>query len=108
MSLKHSIPAEQLARMTPLARIVLENEFERISSMVDYTGKKIGRLRVLRRVDLRNWLVVCSCGRMKNMRTEHLRSGARSCGCLRVECGRKKARRNQMLMRERRAMRAAA
>lgn len=52
----------------------------------DLTGKRFGRLTVVRKTKNRNgltmWLCKCDCGTEKEVRTTHLRSGAsKSCGC---------------------------
>lgn len=62
-----------------------------MSTPIDLTGHKYGRLTVLHRAEdqaLRSgrknavWRCRCECGREKNVRASHLRSGATtSCGC---------------------------
>ncbi len=59
------------------------------SKLVDLTGKKFGRLRVIRRVENRkqitHWLCKCECGsgEHKIVSGSHLKKGGiRSCGCL--------------------------
>lgn len=57
-------------------------------SIVDYTGKQLGRLSVIERLppNGRNvrWLCRCACGRTKVISSNHMR-GRQSCGCLRDE-----------------------
>lgn len=59
--------------------------------MIDLTGKRFGRLIVIKRMDndkwgSHKWLCRCSCGMNKVIRGSHLRSNAtRSCGCLNKE-----------------------
>src|SRR5260370_39707408 len=57
----------------------------------DLTGKKFGRLVVKSRprenpnIKRGMWCCVCECGATKNIRGDHLLSGATvSCGCIRV------------------------
>lgn len=56
----------------------------------DLTGKKYGRLTVLRRVSNRGrrvfWLCRCDCGKEKEIASDSLRHGSRSCGCYMSEC----------------------
>lgn len=56
----------------------------------DLTGKKFGRLTVLKRDQNKNgkiyWICQCDCGKIKSIRGTHLKSGdIQSCGCLRSE-----------------------
>lgn len=59
--------------------------------MNDLTGKKFGRLRVIRKADIRQnykelWECVCECGTKTLVTTYDLNSGhTKSCGCLRKE-----------------------
>lgn len=57
-----------------------------MSELIDLSGKRFGRLRVLshkvRRGSTTYWRCVCSCGKKKLARSDGLRSGCtRSCGC---------------------------
>lgn len=66
-----------------------------MARFIDLTGQTFGRLTVLERVDTGNhsyatWLCKCSCGKIKEVRSCHLRSGAIiSCGCYQKEIARK-------------------
>lgn len=56
----------------------------------DLTGKKFGRLTVIRRVENKGphaaWLCVCECGNYVTVPGRYLREGTKkSCGCLRKE-----------------------
>lgn len=56
-------------------------------SFIDLTGKKFGRLTVLKRVENRGvskcWSCQCDCGTIKTLRATSLVSGGtKSCGCL--------------------------
>lgn len=61
----------------------------------DLTGKKYGRLEVVKRVDdyvsdngkkFHKWLCKCECGKETIVKGQHLRSGhTRSCGCMQKE-----------------------
>jgi hypothetical protein len=56
----------------------------------DLTGKKFGRLLVLKRAQSRHnratWLCICDCGKTKIVLGRHLRIGkTKSCGCIRRE-----------------------
>lgn len=58
-----------------------------VTSIKDITGKKFGKLTVLKLKFLKNhktyWLCQCKCGNTKVIRKDHLLSGAtQSCGCL--------------------------
>lgn len=59
--------------------------------MIDLTGKKFGRLTVVKRVGTDNqrnpmWLCKCDCGNEKVIRGNGLKSGnTKSCGCLAKE-----------------------
>ena len=60
----------------------------------DLTGRKFGKLTVIRSVKDENnhtlWECRCDCGNMKVVKTSHLKSGnVCSCGCLRNESGEK-------------------
>jgi hypothetical protein len=59
--------------------------------IVDLQGKQFGRLRVHWPVGIRrhvHWLTSCRCGGLKIVAGHHLTTGmVRSCGCLRVDCG---------------------
>ncbi|WP_294662502.1 hypothetical protein [uncultured Ruminococcus sp.] len=57
---------------------------------INLTGKRFGRWTVLNKVGRINnalyWHCVCDCGKEKDVRGDHLRSGkTTSCGCLRTE-----------------------
>ena len=59
-------------------------------SFIDMTGKRFGRLIVLRRDTYPSeeayWVCQCDCGNVVSVRGSNLRQGVtRSCGCLRVE-----------------------
>lgn len=58
----------------------------------DLTGKKIGRLLVLKRVPGRvtRWLCQCNCGTQKEIYATNLLRNTNSCGCLKLEQTRKK------------------
>ena len=62
-----------------------------MGKFVDLTGQVFGRLTVIERVDLPTksyavWLCKCSCGRVKKVRSCHLRNGVIvSCGCYHKE-----------------------
>lgn len=54
---------------------------------LDLTGKKFGRLSALQRAENRGghtvWRVACDCGKILDVRAQHLRNGnTKSCGCL--------------------------
>src|SRR5438874_819537 len=56
--------------------------------LIDLTGKKFGRLQVIRRVgtDKRKqvlWLCLCDCGTERTVIGVSLRFRTRSCGCMR-------------------------
>ena len=56
----------------------------------DLSGRRFGRLTVLKRVENRGtklmWLCQCTCGKQKVFRGQSLRDGVtNSCGCLRSE-----------------------
>lgn len=51
---------------------------------VNITGNKYGKLKVLRHSYKKYWFCLCDCGNKKNVRADHLASGAtKSCGCIR-------------------------
>lgn len=59
-------------------------------TLLDLTGSVFTRLKVVRRAANRGhhlyWLCVCDCGRAREVKGDHLKSGAtRSCGCLNAE-----------------------
>lgn len=66
-----------------------------MAKCIDLTGKKFGRLTVIKRVTNENngklrWLCMCECGNEKQIRGGRLTSGAtKSCGCLMREVIRK-------------------
>jgi hypothetical protein len=56
----------------------------------DLTGKKFGRLTVIKKCDSKGrkvmWECVCDCGKLTSTTTSHLTSGhTQSCGCLQRE-----------------------
>jgi hypothetical protein len=59
--------------------------------VVNITGQRFGRLRVLEEVKQRPkgcawWLCRCDCGELRQVRSTSLKTGAtKSCGCLRRE-----------------------
>ena len=65
-----------------------------MGQFIDLTGQKFGRLTVLERVNIKahkyaSWLCKCSCGKVKVVRSCHLRSGVIvSCGCYQKEIAR--------------------
>jgi hypothetical protein len=65
-----------------------------MSTLQDLRGKRFGRLMVIRRSSSHArgklvhsyWVTRCQCGKVKEVRGSHLRSGnVRSCGCLTIE-----------------------
>lgn len=62
-----------------------------MSKLIDLTGKRFGRLIVIRRMDHdkwghSTWLCQCDCGKEKIIRSDHLLSNKiQSCGCLHNE-----------------------
>lgn len=65
----------------------LRQEMERRSREADLTGRKVGRLTVLRRLsDLKRYECLCDCGVTTVVNRNNLRQGVtRSCGCLQRE-----------------------
>ncbi len=60
---------------------------------IDETGNRYGRLTVVRWVGNRKWLCRCDCGNEREVIATTLRLGQqRSCGCLRNEKSRERAR----------------
>lgn len=64
---------------------------------IDLTGRKFGRLRVIDRVVLKGsivkWQCACSCGKTHIAASINLRNGwTKSCGCLRQETAKQRAR----------------
>lgn len=69
--------------------------------LIDMTGQRFGRLKVLELVDMAAivgeekralWLCECECGNQTVVIGANLRSGAtRSCGCLRRETASRKS-----------------
>lgn len=64
----------------------------------DLSGRRFGRLKALHRLPREGrgagawWQCVCSCGKLCAVRADNLtRDMVRSCGCLRVEVGTKRA-----------------
>ncbi|HFL2403586.1 TPA: hypothetical protein ACG3PH_001964 [Clostridioides difficile] len=65
-----------------------------MAKFLDITGKKFGRLRVIKfskeiksgKRNRKYWLCKCDCGNFKEIRTDSLTSGlVQSCGCLKKE-----------------------
>jgi hypothetical protein len=57
-----------------------------MSGVIDLTGKRFGRWRVIRYARDRRWFCVCDCGTRRAVCGKSLRNGgSRSCGCLRRE-----------------------
>lgn len=59
--------------------------------IIDVTGERFGRLIVKKRFERRQkyiyWECQCDCGKIKYVRSDHLRYGKiQSCGCLEDEC----------------------
>lgn len=66
-----------------------------MAELVDLTGKRFGRLVVVRKGNRRSnatwWWCRCDCGTEKEVRAQPLTRGDnKSCGCLRVEEGRRR------------------
>ena len=57
--------------------------------LIDMTGKKFGRLTIIKRMSDKykhtTWLCKCKCGKEKIIRRDSLINGTKSCGCLIVE-----------------------
>lgn len=54
--------------------------------LIDLTGKRFGRLVVIRRLDKNYWLCKCDCGNQKEILGSNLRTGhSTSCGCYQKE-----------------------
>lgn len=69
-------------------------------AVIDLTGKRFGRLLVLRRDtytdDQAYWVCQCDCGTITSVMGGSLRNGlTRSCGCLRAEKAAETGRRNR-------------
>ena len=68
---------------------------------IDLTGRRFGRLEVIKRADSPNdkeyWICKCDCGNVKMIRRKNLRpGGSKSCGCLSIEAARNNCKsRNQ-------------
>ena len=62
-----------------------------MGNFIDLTGRKFGRLTVLKRVEndkhkYIKWLCMCDCGIKKIIMGSHLKNGnTKSCGCFRRE-----------------------
>jgi len=62
-----------------------------MATRIDLTGKKYGKLLVTGFSHLNNtkhayWHVICDCGTVKTVRSQHLKGGmVKACGCLRGE-----------------------
>jgi hypothetical protein len=64
-----------------------------IGPVVDLTGQKFGRLKVLNYIPLarKNWHCICDCGNQKDVETNGLtRGNTKSCGCLNLDPSAKK------------------
>lgn len=67
-----------------------KGQFKKGEGIEDLTGKKFGRLRVVKLSDKRSgrktfWDCICDCGKTKTVRSDSLKSKVRSCGCLKEE-----------------------
>ncbi|AFZ90236.1 hypothetical protein [Bacillus velezensis] len=67
-----------------------KGQFIKGKGISDLTGKKFGRLRVIKLSEKRSgrktfWDCVCDCGNTKTVRSDSLKSSIRSCGCLKKE-----------------------
>ena len=67
-----------------------------MSKLIDLSGKKFGRLKVINIAYKKNynyyWNCICDCGKQKIVMGSHLRSGRiKSCGCLSIEALKKRA-----------------
>lgn len=59
--------------------------------LIDLTGQTFDRWVVLHRVEKKDWLCRCLCGREKVVKSDNLKTGrSRSCGCLSVEMARER------------------
>lgn len=77
-----------------------------MSSAIDITGKRFGRLTVVKRVENRvsisgrqyaMWLCKCDCGKTKIASTGNLRQGqVRSCGCLQKDSYKSNSRNHKL------------
>lgn len=66
-----------------------------MTAKIDMTGRVCGQLTVLRESHNAYWVCRCACGTEKVVWGTHLRNGnVKSCGCLRVEMGRERAKRD--------------
>lgn len=80
----------------------LRKERSRQATIIDLTGKRFGKLTVLKKTNRRNksrsiiWLCKCDCGNKKYITSSNLTSGeTKSCGCLQTESGKKLREYNQ-------------
>lgn len=69
------------------------------NSKIDMTGKRIGKLVIIKYAETRNnqayWLCKCDCGNKIIARGNHLRKGnIKSCGCLRGEENKRRTKHN--------------
>ena len=60
-----------------------------LSRFIDLTGKRFGKLIVLRRDNDAIgrgtcWICQCNCGNTKSITTQSLSNGTKSCGCIRI------------------------
>lgn len=61
-----------------------------MGAFIDLTGHKYSKLKVIKRIGVRNgsplWKCKCECGKITNVTTRSLRSGnTESCGCIHKE-----------------------
>ena len=73
--------------------------------LIDLTGQKFNRWRVIERVENRGkkpyWLCECECGNIKEVRGAHLRNGThKSCGCILGEFNKTRATHRMTKSRE--------
>ncbi|MGN0472204.1 MAG: AP2 domain-containing protein [Lachnospiraceae bacterium] len=73
--------------------------------IVDITGKKFGRLTVIKKVGSKNhssvWLCKCDCGCEKEITLNHLRQGTKSCGCLSIDISSERGKKSKIGERSR-------
>ena len=66
----------------------------------DLTGKRFGRLLVIKRNGSKNscaaWLCKCDCGNEKTISSSHLQQGTKSCGCLSKEIASERGRKSKI------------
>lgn len=89
-----------------LSNIIRRHSFMAHSkNFIDITGKKYGRLTVLKEAGTRKWkvywLCLCECGKTKEINGGALKNGkTKSCGCLRSEVTAKRKTKHGMLYDE--------